>query len=331
MGNSIADRVRGASPASSLDIVIVNWNAGPQIATCVRSIAAVKKDNFDLQRVVIVDNASTDGSADELENFGPHPIVLRNKENRGFAGGCNQGAEGSKADYLLFLNPDTELYPNTIETCIAFLDKEDHRQVGIVGVQLIGDSGDIARTCSRLPTSRIFLSSMVGLNRLLPATFPDLFYSEWDHGMTRQVEQVMGAFFFVRRSLFEMLQGFDERFFVYFEEVDFTCRAAQKGFTTVFLGDAKVFHKGCGTTEQIKATRLFYSLRSRLLYAQKHFGRASAWTLIGATTVIEPVSRVVLQIARRSGSGVRDTFVAFSKLWGALPAIMRSRSQSGES
>ena len=118
----------------------------------------------------------------------------------------------------------------------------------------------------------------------MPSTFPPPFVSEWAHDETREVDQVMGAFFFVRRSVFEALGGFDERFFVYFEDMDFAVRARERGWRSVYLATAQAFHRGQGTTERAVPRRMFYFARSRILYARKHFGTLGATSVIARDT-----------------------------------------------
>src|SRR5215472_12928886 len=135
----------------SLDIIIVNWNAGQYLASCLNSIGAAKHDSFDLARVVVVDNASADGSADNL-SFRELPLaVIKNTDNRGFAVACNQGAMNSTSDYLLFLNPDTKLLSDSLHIPIGFMQQPEHAKVGICGIQLVDEQGHVAKTCSPFP------------------------------------------------------------------------------------------------------------------------------------------------------------------------------------
>ena len=136
---------------ADLDIVIVNWNSGIQLKKCLESIATTRQDNYRLDRVVVVDNASADGSTEKLGNLGIRLVVIRNETNRGFAAACNQGARGSAADYLLFLNPDTRVLEDSLEKPIAFMEHPSNSKVGIVGIQLVGDDGEIHRSCTRFP------------------------------------------------------------------------------------------------------------------------------------------------------------------------------------
>lgn len=305
-----------------LRIVIINWNAGLQLHECLRSIENVRAENFQLEKIVIVDNASTDDSIAAL-SFAKLPIeIIKNMENRGFAAACNQGAQGSNADYLLFLNPDTRLFPASLTLPLTFLESQENSSVGICGIQLIDDSGKISRSCARFPKPGMFFSAMLGLNRLAPSVFKSHFMREWDHSENRQVDQVIGAFFLVRRGLFENLGGFDERFFLYFEEVDFSLRAYRSGWSSYYLADAHAYHKGGGTSEQIKATRLFYSLRSRILYGYKHFPAFQASLLLLGTLCIEPVTRMAFSLLRGEIRSVGETFGAYLMLYRAMPEIL---------
>jgi GT2 family glycosyltransferase len=108
----------------------------------------------------------------------------------------------------------------------------------------------------------------------------------------------MGAYWFMRKTVFESLSGFDERFFVYFEDADLALRALQAGWSSVHIAGVQAFHKRCGTSDRVRARRLFYSLRSRLLYASKHFGFAARASLLVITLLIEPCTRIIFAIVR---------------------------------
>ena len=279
---------------------------------------------------MVVDNASTDDSWRGLEDAGVPLTVLRNAENRGFAAACNQGTAASDAPLVLFLNPDTRLLPGGIARAAAALCAPEHATTGVLGVQLVDDDGAVARSCARFPTPIRLLLHAVGVDRFGLPGVRGHYMTEWDHRESRVVDQVMGAFFLVRRSLFEQLGGFDERFFVYFEEVDFARRAAAAGHPSYFLSDARVYHRGGGTTDQVRARRLFYMLRSRLLYAAKHFGPAGTAMVTAATLVLEPMSRLAGSLVRRAPADARETLQATRLLWAEVPTIVRTaRTQRG--
>src|SRR4051794_26360852 len=197
---------------SAIHVVIVNWNSGSQLKECLQSFSAVASDAVTV-RLTVVDNASADGSCDGLEGTTrTPPALIRNAQNRGFGAACNQGAAGSDADFILFLNPDTQLAPGSFELPARYLASPHHQSVGIVGIQLADATGQVARNTARAPTPRSMIGHSLGLDRLGLAAFPRHFDEDWAHDETRTVDQVMGAFFFVRREVFEALGGFDERF-----------------------------------------------------------------------------------------------------------------------
>lgn len=292
-----------------MDIVIVNWNSGLQIKTCVESL----KNQC---RAIVVDNASSDGSASAVSHLSGVELV-RAKENLGFGKACNLGAQHTRDDYLLFLNPDAAVYADTLENSLAFMQDPSNADVGICGVQLKDETGHVARSCARFPTPWGFVAHAVGLDRFFPRL--GHFMAEWPHDSTRDVDHVIGAFFLVRRSVFDALGGFDERFFLYLEDLDFSRRARQAGWRSVYLADVQAFHAGGGTSNQVRARRLFYSLRSRLLYAHKHFGAAGFALTCAATLLLEPLSRTALALGRRSAVACKETWAAYALLWRWLP------------
>src|SRR5438477_2434874 len=136
----------------SLHVVSVNWNSGAQLRECLASFAAIASDAATV-RVTVVDNASIDGSCDGLEGVTAPLTIIRNTDNRGFGAACNQGAAGSEADYLLFLNPDTRLMPGSLELPARYLQSPAGHAVGIVGIQLLDADGRVARNTARTPTA----------------------------------------------------------------------------------------------------------------------------------------------------------------------------------
>lgn len=308
-----------------LSIVIVNWNAGHQLRDCISSIRDLHGDV--LTRIVVVDNASSDDSLNGIEFLGIPVTIIRNESNFGFAAACNQGAAIATTPYLLFLNPDTRLYENSLDTPLSFMANPENAKIGICGIQLINESGQVDRSCARFPTPLVFLLQSVGLNKLPGLRRFSLHRTDWDHATTRTVDHVIGAFFLVRRSLFEQLQGFDERFFVYLEDLDFSRRAHLNGWQSVYLTRAQAFHAGGGTSKQVKAARLFYSIRSRLLYGFKHFSPAAAWAVLAVTILLEPISRIVFSVVRANWRDAFYTLQGYRMLLQALPSTLRTAIQ----
>jgi GT2 family glycosyltransferase len=313
--------------AASLDIIIVNWNSGHFLRQCLESIADCSQSGWELYRVVVIDNASTDSSIEGLETLNLPLVVTLNPVNRGFAAACNQGSRGSTAHFLLFLNPDTRLCPQSLRQAVTFLERQENDRVGILGIQLLNERGEISCSCARFPTIGHFLSKMLGLDRLFPRVFRPRYMVEHELGKNQIVDQVMGAFFLIRRSLFEALRGFDERFFLYFEEVDLSYRALSNGWMSYYLADAQAYHIGWGSSSQVKGERLYHSLRSRILYGYKHFSWHMATLLLLSTLVVEPITRVGRSLTQGSFQDVVDTFQGYLKLWGEAPRLFVSGFQ----
>src|ERR1700730_433862 len=186
----------------TLDVIIVNWNTGPQLRECLASLSGAQRNGYVLGRVVVVDNASTDHSADGLLCPSLPLSIIWNSSNRGFAAACNQGAEGSLADYLLFLNPDTRVLDDTLSQSVAWMEASENSRTGVLGVQLLDQNGEVSRSCSRGFKTRYFIYQMLGVSRLFLKTFPGVLYVEWDHLQSRYIEHVIGAYLFIRKLLF---------------------------------------------------------------------------------------------------------------------------------
>jgi GT2 family glycosyltransferase len=297
-----------------IDVIVVNWNAGHQLRASIDSIA--RHSQRLVAQTIVVDNGSTDGSEASVEGLA-NTTLLRTYANLGFGKACNLGANQAQGEYLLFLNPDAALCADTLPKVLAFMQDPVNAEVGICGVQLVDESGQLSRSCARFPTPLCFALQSIGLDKFFPG-FGHVM-AEWDHSVTQAVDHVIGAFFLVRRRAFDAVNGFDERFFLYLEDLDFSYRASQEGWKSVYLADAQAFHAGGGTSKHIKARRLFYSLRSRLLYAFKHFSWAGAGLVLLTTLLLEPVSRSVLAIVRLSWSSLKETWGAYAMLWRWLP------------
>ncbi len=277
-------------------IVIVNWNAGERLRTCLEALARTRWPRDWQPLVVVVDNASSDDSWQRLP-AALEPVLIRNARNLGFGAACNQGAHrASDADLLLFLNPDTAVEPDTVCKAVEFMTMPAQARVGILGVQMRDASGAPVPSCARFPNAGHFVAQAVGLDRVVPRL--GLSMRDWDHGDTRIVDHVIGAFYLVRkREVFDPLGGFDEDFFVYLEDLDFSRRAYAKGWRACYLASTGIYHEGGGTSGQIKAARLAYALRSRLTYARKHFGAAQRALVALTTWCVEPFARAAALVA----------------------------------
>ena len=285
--------------ARTLDIVIVNWNSGTYLAECVNSMSRLECDVCAIQSISVIDNASTDGSAN-VTTVGLPLQVVRNGANVGFGAACNMGARRGRAELILFLNPDTRLERDSIAASVAHL-RDD---VWVVGAQLIDDDGQVQRTCSRAATGPRMIAHALGIDRLVPSA--GYVMSEWAHDTTRFVDHVIGAFYLIRRDVFERLGGFDERFFVYLEDLDLSMRVRDAGGKCLYVADATVNHVGGGTTRSIKATRLFYSVQEPAAVCKQAPRRGLRNAIVWAVSLtIEPVLRGAGAVVASIREGIR--------------------------
>lgn len=301
----------------TFDIVIVNWNSGTQLKECVESVMKSSFDNSILNNVIVVDNDSKDDSIELVEKLDFEKLeIIKNKENLGFGKACNIGAKRSKSDFILFLNPDAMVYQDTFEKLFSYIDRNDSRDTAVYGVQLIGEDGKVQKSCAVFPKLSHFLNKIFGLNRLNPRLFPSFKMEDWDHLQNKQVDQVMGAFFMIKRDIFERLNGFDERFFVYYEELDLSKRIKESGYKTIFVAESKAYHKGCGMSEQVKAFRFFYSTRSSLIYSFKHLGILKSMIFMLFVYFVEPFTRTAFLLLKKSSlSEFIDQYKGFGLLY----------------
>lgn len=306
-----------------VSIIIVNWNSGKQLSECVQSVLDFSSNT--VTEVVIVDNGSTDNSLDAVSNI-PDVTIIRAGENLGFAVACNKGAAQADTPYLLFLNPDTRLESVSLLKPLSFMEREENAGVGICGIQLLDEQGKVSRSCARFPTLRRFIASALGLDKFPGLLQTGIHMREWDHRNTRKVDHVIGAFYLIRKAVFDSCKGFDERFFVYLEDLDLSRRVNQAGWDSWYLSEARAFHAGGGTSRQVKAKRLFYSLSSRILYGFKHFPKWQAWGLVFITLTFEPVSRTIFSLIHRDFTGVKNTFSAYRMLTMAMPRLINGKS-----
>ncbi|MCK5655504.1 MAG: glycosyltransferase family 2 protein [Candidatus Aureabacteria bacterium] len=261
-----------------LDIIIITYNSGDVTLPCLDSV--IKSDSSDAFNIVVVDNNSQDATPHILKNAQkrmPNRITSRfEKTNLGFARACNIGAGLFNSKFILFLNPDTLIEDKTALIQMVNFMRADEK-VAVAGPRILNDSRGIEHTCRRFPSlSRVFLDEC-RTYKLFPSkkSFRGTRITDWDHNDTREVAQVIGACFMTRRTIFYELGGFDERFFMYYEEVDYCYRAKKKGYKVYFFSPAAIIHKGGYSSMQESETGTLdiyrYRYESLVAFYKKHF------------------------------------------------------------
>ncbi|GAB6162756.1 hypothetical protein JCM12298_19160 [Desulfothermus naphthae] len=267
-----------------VSIIYVNWNCCKDILNSMESVYN-ECHGFDYE-IIVVDN-------DSEENIDPlrqsNIILIENSKNIGFGGGCNIGAKVAKGDYLVFLNPDTILQGNTIGCLINFLRANPY--VGAVGPTVVDRDGNIDFSAGRAFPS-IFNEFLE--HSTLTFKFPKNsiigrpYYSTWDHCSTRPVDTLIGACMALPFSVFHEIGGFDENFFLYYEEVDLCHRIWESGYPVYYVHSCKVKHLGKTSTIKYFKTMdaiILQHLKSVYYYFKKHHGNiyAHIWRKMIAT------------------------------------------------
>ncbi|WP_234839477.1 glycosyltransferase family 2 protein [Aeromonas caviae] len=308
-----------------IDVVIVNWNAGRQLYECLNSI---EHSNLSIiKNVIVIDNASVDDSISLINDIAWtfNLIVIQEMKNLGFGKACNKAARFSNANYILFLNPDTKVYQNSIKETLSFLSSDENEEYGVCGIKLYDDTDRIQKHCARFPSFKTYFGQSTGLNTLFPRIFPHVIMDDFDHQSSLDVDHCIGAFYMIRRHIFDAAGGFDERFFVYLEDLDLSFRVHELGFKIRYFSDVSAFHKGGGTSEKVKAHRLFYSLRSRILYCFKHFSCYEACAVTLLALFVEPIPRTVQSlILKRSFSEFKNVFNGYLLLWQYVGSVIKA-------
>jgi GT2 family glycosyltransferase len=253
------------SEAPRVGVVVVSYETRE---TLLEGLAALEGEPA--TTVVVVDNASRDGSAAALRERFPSVRLIANPENVGFARACNQGARESRAPFLLFLNPDATLAPGSLRTLAAIL--EARPRVGVVGPRTRSANGDIQVSTG----PDLSLVSEIRQRRLVRGVARRdaaiLVEAEGLHAVEREADWVSGACLMIRREAFDAVSGFDERFFLYEEDADLCRRVRQAGWQVLFSPSAEARHAlGRSMARSPERARLEYQ-RSHLLYYRKHRG-----------------------------------------------------------
>ncbi len=258
-----------------LSVVIVNWNVCDLLRRCLHSILVNLPHEIE---IIVVDNASTDGSVEMVRTEFPDVRVIANTENRGFPSGNNQGITEAQGRYILLLNPDTEMLGDALATMVNYAD--EHPDVGVVGPQLLNTDGSVQPSRRRLPTLSTAFFESTWLQPYAPRRLLDHYYAhDRPDDAIQDVDWVKGAALMARREAIEQVGLMDERFFMYSEELDWCRRFRDAGWRIVYLPTAQVIHHEGKSSEQVIAARHIHFQTSKVRYFRKYHGRLAAETL----------------------------------------------------
>jgi GT2 family glycosyltransferase len=267
-----------------IDVIVVCWNDKEKIATALDSVFALGEVRADpgFANVIVSDNGSTDGSRDFIrERYGDRVTIVENGANLGFAAACNRAFAKTSAPYAFLLNPDAELKDRALANMVAFLDA--HPRCGIAGSRIYNYDGTIQQSCGEFDTwTGAFLrSSAWGEWRPFRRFANGAALRDFSYDRPERVDLAIGAALAIRRALLDEIGTFDERFFLYHEEVDFAKRAANAGWETWFVPSSEAVHEGMGSAKgqyNVEARKQV----SRRKYWIKHHGYAWYFALVAA-------------------------------------------------
>ncbi len=265
-------------------VIIVSWNVRDLLRRCLQSVASqpspVNHHGSSLStvdyrlttEVIVVDNASTDGTVEMLRAEFPDVRLIANAGNAGFTHANNQALAQSQGRYLFLLNPDTELRTGALQTMIDYMAV--HPRVGIIGPQLFYGDGTLQSSRRRFPTLATAFLESTKLQQWFPRNRVLTRYYMLDtrDDVTQQVDWINGSAMFVRREMYDQIGGFDEGFFMYSEELDWCYRAKEAGWQIVYLPAAQVTHYEGKSSEQVVARRDIYFNSSKIRFFRKYRG-----------------------------------------------------------
>lgn len=283
--------------ATDVSIVIVNWNTRQLLLRCLQSI--LDHSGRRSVELIVVDNASADGSAGVVARRYPQVILVENQTNLGFAKANNLGIKRSRGDYVCLVNSDILVLDRSIDRMCDYMDRNP--EAGLLGPRLLNADRSMQLSCKRFPTLLNYACESFGVNKLLPHS--RLFCGEhlryFSHGKLLRTEALVGAFLMVRRKALEEVGLLDEEFFIYGEEIDWARRFWASGWEVVFFPKAEVVHYGAASSARDPTRFYRENYRSKLRYWRKHESRAARALLAGITLAHE-----LLGIIKNAGSMV---------------------------
>ena len=298
---------------NSIAVAIVNYNTREHLAQCLATIIPEAPS-----QVIVVDNASTDGSVEMARTHFPDVIVSANQSNPGYGAAANQAISLCTSEYVLLLNSDTRLQPGALRELGAYLDT--HSAVAIAGPRLVYPDGALQASCFAFPTPLNMLALELPYLSLLLSHAPFLrerFLLTWSHTTSRRVPWVLGAALAIRRTAFDIVGGFDQAFFMYSEEVDLCYRLAAIGWQTHYVPAATLVHAGGASTQQRRADLAVQLFASTRLFYRRHYSKIAMTMLrlILAGGMLRRICSSAVQLRNARHAGVRARIVEDLAVW----------------
>lgn len=255
-----------------LSICIVNWNTCDFLRDCLSSLYQYPVRGAGGQEIIVVDNASDDGSAELVAREFPEVTLIRNCENKGYAEGNNQAMQAATGDYILLLNPDVVVHKNALTRAILYM--RGNPTVGVLGARLLSRDGSTQSSLRSFPDPRPVLWEYLGLSKLFPKSrrFGAYRMTYFDYDRPGEVDQPMGTFMLISRPCFQAVGLMDTQFPIFFNEVDWCFRAKRElGWRIYYTPEVTITHFGGASTKQVKPKMVRESHQSLIKFYDKHY------------------------------------------------------------
>ena len=321
-----AEQLPPAKSRAGVSIVIVVWNAKAYVEECLSTLRDQCADAYN--EVIVVDNASTDGSPELIAEMFPGVTLIRNPKNLGFAKANNIGMSQCQGKYICLVNSDVRFTSDCISPMTKYM--ELNPGVGMLGPKMLsGDGTRPFRSTLRFPTVWNTFCRAVGLDRAFRNSrfFGGFLMTDFDHQTTRDVEVLAGWFWVVRRDTVEQIGMLDTQFFMYGEDIDWCYRFHQAGKQVLFFADAEAYHYG-GASSSAAPTRFYLEqCRGDWKYFRKHHGKIAQAAYLGSVALYHAVRLVgsallhLLSRSRRSDAKMRIHTSVMCLQWVAASAL----------
>jgi len=263
-----------------LSIIVVTWNCRPFIRQFLESLGDRLHDSS--VQILVLDNASGDGTAELIEQDFPSVQLIRNDSNLGFARACNLGLGLAKGGLVSLINPDVKILPGCFEAMTEWM--QTHEDIGLLGPRMLESDGLVHRSTMRFPTAWNCICDALALDSFFPKSrfLRSYLTNDFSHDETREVEVLNGWFWMTRRKALDEVGYLDDTFFMYGEDIDWCKRFHDAGWKCVYFAGAAAIHFGEGSSSQAPIRFYVEQQRALLRYFRKHHNLLSQFGLIGS-------------------------------------------------
>lgn len=260
---------------AEISVVIVTWNCEQFIVDCLKSIISQLPASSE---IIVVDNASADGTIDAVRSLLPSVKLIESQKNLGFAGGNNLGIDASTGEYICLINPDVVVREHCIRRMMEYMDQ--NTAVGLLGPKIVGTDGAVQRSCMRRPTLWNQLCRALALDTLTKHSrlFGGYLMNDFAHQELRDVDIINGCFWMVRRAALKQVGVLDSRFWMYGEDLDWCRRYNEAGWRVVFFPGSEALHFGGGSSAHAPLLCYLEMMRADLQYWRKYHDLISYWS-----------------------------------------------------